>query len=178
MRTRPFENLISDVNRLKETSDNSKFSMSKLFKKIFMNPNFYIVVVYRFSNFLYRIRIPLIPQFISFLCDIILGTSIPPSSIIGKGLLIPHRQGIVITGDAIIGEHVTIFQGVSIGGNGKEVDGLPHIGNYVKIFAGAKVLGPIIIEDNSIIAANAVVLISVPMNSVAAGVPAKVKKIR
>jgi serine O-acetyltransferase len=178
MRIWPFENLISDINRLRETSDNSKCPISKLFKKVFINPNFYVVVVYRFSSFLYRMKIPLIPQFISFLSDLILGTSIPSSCEIGKGFLIPHRQCIVITGDAIIGEHVTIFQGVTIGGNGKKADGTPHIGNNVKIFAGAKVLGPIIIEDNSIIAANSVVLISVPMNSVAAGVPAKVKKIR
>ena len=91
--------------------------------------------------------------------------------------MIPHRQCIVITGGTVIGEHVTIFHGVTIGGNGKKKDGTPRIGNQVKIFAGAKVLGPITIEDNSVIGANAVVLCSVPRNSIALGIPAKVRKL-
>ena len=105
--------------------------------------------------------------------------NIPPSAKIGGGLLIPHGKCIIIHNKSIIGKNVTISQGVTIGGNiFKKKNGRtsPIIGDNVLLSAGSKILGPVLIGENSIIGANAVVITDIPKNSVAVGVPAKVVK--
>ncbi|AXV38915.1 serine O-acetyltransferase EpsC [Methanobacterium sp. BAmetb5] len=104
---------------------------------------------------------------------------IPSTSNVGGGLFIPHPKCIIINRRCIIGENVTIAQGVTIGGNiFKEKNGResPIIENNVLIGAGAKILGPVTVGENSIIGANAVVIKDIPKNSVAVGIPAKVVK--
>ncbi len=105
------------------------------------------------------------------------GIEIHPGAKIGKGLLIDHGMGVVIGETAEIGDNCTIYQGVTLGGTGKDVGKRhPTLGNNVMVGAGAKVLGPFKIGDNSKIAANAVVLTEIPENCTAVGIPAKVVK--
>ncbi len=103
------------------------------------------------------------------------GIEIHPGATIGRRLVIDHGTGIVIGETTEIGDDVLIYQGVTLGGTGKDIGKRhPTVGNNVMISAGAKVLGPIKIGDNSRVAAGAVVLKDVPPNSTVVGVPAKV----
>ena len=103
------------------------------------------------------------------------GIEIHPGATIGRGLFIDHGMGVVIGETTEIGDNCTLYQGVTLGGTGKDVGKRhPTLGNNVLVGAGAKVLGPFKIEDNSKIAANAVVLEEVPANSTAVGIPARV----
>lgn len=103
------------------------------------------------------------------------GIEIHPGATIGKGLFIDHGMGVVIGETTEIGDNCTLYQGVTLGGTGKDVGKRhPTLGNNVLVGAGAKVLGPFKIEENSKIAANAVVLKEVPENSTAVGIPARV----
>ena len=107
------------------------------------------------------------------------GIEIHPGAKIGKGFVIDHRMGVVIGETTEIGNNVLIYQGVTLGGTGKETGKRhPTIGNNVVIGCGAKVLGPVNIGDNAKIAANAVVLTDVPPDSTAVGAPAKIIKIK
>ncbi|MBE6543420.1 MAG: serine acetyltransferase, partial [Ruminococcaceae bacterium] len=93
------------------------------------------------------------------------------------GLFIDHGSGVVIGETTIIGDNCTIYQGVTLGGTGKQTGKRhPTLGNGVMVGAGAKVLGPVIIGNNSKIAAGAVVLSNIPENSTAVGIPARVVK--
>ena len=103
------------------------------------------------------------------------GIEIHPGATIGKGLFIDHGMGVVIGETTEIGDNCTLYQGVTLGGTGKDVGKRhPTLGNNVLVGAGAKVLGPFKIADNCKIAANAVVLEEVPENSTAVGIPARV----
>ena len=103
------------------------------------------------------------------------GIEIHPGATIGKGLFIDHGMGVVIGETTEIGDNCTLYQGVTLGGTGKDMGKRhPTLGNNVLVGAGAKVLGPFKISDNSKIAANAVVLEEVPENSTAVGIPARV----
>lgn len=103
------------------------------------------------------------------------GIEIHPGAQIGRRFFIDHGTGTVIGETTIIGDDVTIYQGVTLGGTGKDIGKRhPTIGNNVLIGAGAKVLGPVTVGDNTNIAAGAVVLDKIPENSTAVGVPARV----
>lgn len=105
------------------------------------------------------------------------GIEIHPSARIGKGVFIDHGMGVVIGETAIVGDYCTIYQGVTLGGTGKDKGKRhPTIGNNVTIGSGAKVLGPFTVGDNSKIAANAVVLSEIPPDSTCVGVPAHIVK--
>lgn len=106
------------------------------------------------------------------------GIEIHPGATIGRRFFIDHGTGVVIGETAEIGDDVTIYQGVTLGGTGKDVGKRhPTVGNNVMIGAGAKVLGPLHIGDNSKIAAGSVVLNDIPANSTAVGTPARVVKL-
>ena len=103
------------------------------------------------------------------------GIEIHPGAKIGRGMVIDHGMGVVIGETTEIGDHCTIYQGVTLGGTGKDVGKRhPTLGNNVMVGAGAKVLGPFTIGDNTKIAANAVVLEEMPENCTAVGIPAKI----
>ncbi len=105
------------------------------------------------------------------------GIEIHPGAKIGKGLFIDHGSGVVIGETTEIGDNCTIYQNVTLGGTGKETGKRhPTLGNNVMVGAGARVLGPFKVGDNSKIAANAVVLSEVPPNCTAVGVPARIVK--
>ena len=102
------------------------------------------------------------------------GIEIHPGATIGKGLFIDHGMGVIIGETTVIGDNCTIYQGVTLGGTGKDKGKRhPTLGNNVMVGSGAKVLGPFTVGDNAKIAAGAVVLDAVPPNTTAVGVPAK-----
>ena len=138
---------------------------------------FHAVLAYRVAHILHTHGHVLGARVISQSAKFLTGIEIHPGAKIGKGLFIDHGSGVVIGETAEIGDNCTLYQGVTLGGTGKDVGKRhPTLGNNVMIGAGAKVLGPFRIGDNSKIAANAVVLSEVPPDSTAVGIPAKVVK--
>lgn len=135
------------------------------------------VLYHRIAHWFYRHHCPFVARLISQTSRFLTGIEIHPGAKIGKGLLIDHGIGVVIGETAEIGDCCTIYQGVTLGGTGKDKGKRhPTVGNNVMIGAGAKVLGPFTVGDGSKIAANAVVLSEVPPNSTCVGVPARVVK--
>ena len=133
------------------------------------------LLAYRVSHKLYISGHRLSARAVSQAARFLTGIEIHPGAPIGKGLVIDHGAGVVIGETAEIGDNCTLYQGVTLGGTGKDIGKRhPTLGNNVLVGAGAKVLGPILIEDNSKVAANAVVLKDIAENSTAVGIPAKV----
>ncbi len=133
------------------------------------------ILAYRVSHKLYLGGHYFSARAVSQLARFFTGIEIHPGAKIGKGLFIDHGMGVVIGETAEIGDNCTIYQGVTLGGTGKDRGKRhPTLGNNVMVGAGAKVLGPIKINDDSKVAANAVVLRAVPQNSTAVGIPARV----
>ena len=139
---------------------------------------FHAVLSHRAAHALHERGYVLPARAISQAAKFVTGVEIHPGAKIGKGLFIDHGCGVVIGETAEIGDNCTIYQGVTLGGTGKDTGKRhPTVGNNVMIGAGAKVLGPFTVGDNAKIAANAVVLHAVPANSTAVGIPAKVVSI-
>ncbi len=140
-------------------------------------PGLKAIRLHRIANRLYKRKMFLAARWVSQRASKKTGIEIHPAVEIGKRFFIDHGTGVVIGETAVIGDNVTIYQGVTLGGTGKDTGKRhPTIGNNVMIGAGAKVLGPLNIGDNSRIAAGAVVLDDIPPNSTAVGVPARVVK--
>lgn len=138
---------------------------------------FHALLAYRISHWLLKRHIPFFPRLISQLARWLTGVEIHPGATIGAGFFIDHGMGVVIGETAEIGNDVTLFQGVTLGGTGKERGKRhPTLGNHVVVGAGAKVLGGIRIGDNVKVGANAVVLRSVPANSTVVGNPGRIVK--
>src|SRR5689334_11317285 len=138
---------------------------------------FHAILAYRVAHRLKVHDIPIVPRVISQLARWVTGVEIHPSAKIGTGFFIDHGMGVVIGETAEIGDYVTLFQGVTLGGTGKERGKRhPTLGNHVVVGAGAKILGGITIGDNVKIGANSVVLKHVPPDSTVIGVPARVIK--
>ncbi len=130
---------------------------------------------YRRAHWFYSHGFPTVARIISQRSRNKTGIEIHPGAQIGKGLFIDHGMGVVIGETTIIGDNCLLYQGVTLGGTGKDKGKRhPTLGNNVMVGAGAKVLGPIEIGDNVKIAANAVVLKPIPKNSTAVGVPARI----
>ncbi|MDD5136413.1 MAG: serine O-acetyltransferase [Candidatus Omnitrophica bacterium] len=135
------------------------------------------IVFYRTAHVLLKMGIPFFPRWISQMGRFFTGIEIHPGAEIGKGFFIDHGMGVVIGETTIIGDDVLLYQGVTLGGTGKERGKRhPTIGNNVVVGAGAKVLGNIIVGDNSYIGSNAVVIKDVPPNSTVVGVPGRITK--
>ena len=138
---------------------------------------FHALLSYRIAHWFWNRRIPLFPRIISQLARWLTGVEIHPGATIGTGFFIDHGMGVVIGETTEIGDYVTLFQGVTLGGTGKERGKRhPTLGNHVVVGAGAKVLGGIRIGDNVKVGANAVVLRSVPANSTVVGNPGRIVK--
>ena len=147
------------------------------FEIYFLYPGLKAIRLHRKANWFYRHKMFFMARWISQRASKRTGVEIHPAVQIGKRFFIDHGTGVVIGETAVIGDDVTIYQGVTLGGTGKDTGKRhPTIGNNVMIGAGAKVLGPLEIGDNSRIAAGAVVLHDIPQNSTAVGVPARVVK--
>ncbi len=144
---------------------------------LFLYPGVKAVLSYRFAHKLYCKGHYFLADWVSKRARRKTGIEIHPAAQIGKGLFIDHGMGVVIGETTIIGENCTLYQGVTLGGTGKDKGKRhPTIGNNVTIGSGAKVLGPFTVGDNSKIAANAVVLNEIPPNSTCVGVPAHIVK--
>ena len=142
---------------------------------IILYPGFHVLVTHKIAHFLYNHKCFFLARFVSQLARHLTGIEIHPGAQIGRRVFIDHGAGVVIGETAEVGDDVTLYQGVTLGGTGKDVGKRhPTIGNNVMISSGAKVLGPFKVGDNSRIAAGAVVLEEVPPNCTVVGVPARV----
>ena len=145
------------------------------FEVLLCYPGVHALIIYRFSNFLWRNHLKLVGRFISYIARFITGIEIHPGATIGTRLFIDHGMGVVIGETATIGNDVTIYHDVTLGGTSL-ASGLrhPQIGNGVIIGAGAQLLGPIKIGDNARVGSNAVVVKDVEAETTVVGVPARV----
>ena len=160
-----------DVRAVKERDPAAKGTVEVLL----LYSGVHAILAYRVSHKLYLSKHYFSARAVSQIARFFTGIEIHPGATIGKGLFIDHGMGVVIGETAEIGDNCTIYQGVTLGGTGKDIGKRhPTLGNNVMVGAGAKVLGPIKINDDSKVAANAVVLKEVPQNSTAVGIPAKV----
>ncbi len=142
------------------------------------NPGIHAVTAHKISHYLYKKRIHTLAVLISMIARFFTGIEIHPGAKIGRRLFIDHGLGIVIGETAEIADDVTLFHQVTLGGTGKDKGKRhPTVENNVIISAGAKVLGPVVIGENSKIGANAVVLTDIMSNATAVGIPALVVRL-
>ncbi len=166
--------LIRDEINLVFERDPAARSRAQVF---FLYPGVKAIIRYRIAHRFYNKKMYFIADWISKRTRKITGIEIHPAAKIGKGVFIDHGMGVVIGETAVVGDNCTIYQGVTLGGTGKDKGKRhPTIGNNVTIGCGAKVLGPFTVGDNSKIASNAVVLNEIPPNSTCVGVPAHIVK--
>jgi serine O-acetyltransferase len=142
---------------------------------LFCYPGLQALVFHRFAHRLYRLKIPFIPRFISHIARFLTGVEIHPGAIIGTGVFIDHGMGVVIGETAIVGDYALIYQGVTLGGTGKQSGKRhPTLGENVVLGTGAKILGNIEIGDNVRIGAGSVVLRDVPSDCTVVGIPGRI----
>ena len=145
--------------------------------EVFLYPSFKAIMRHRVAHWLYEHKHYFLARWYSQRTVRKTGIEIHPGATIGKGLFIDHGNGVIIGETTIIGDNVTLYQGVTLGGTGKEQGKRhPTIGNNVMISAGAKVLGSFTVGENSKIGAGSVVLSEVPPNCTVVGVPGRVVK--
>ncbi len=168
-----FKVLINDLNAVMERDPAVKTKL----EAFFCYPGIHALLYYRVSHYFYKKKLFLLARLISQTGRFFTGIEIHPGAVIGKGLFIDHGMGVVIGETAEVGDNVTIYQGVTLGGTGKDVGKRhPTIFNNVTIGSGAKILGPIIVRENAKIGAGAVVVRCVPPNTTAVGVPVHTEK--
>jgi len=165
------EEIKNDVEAVKQRDPAAKNGVEILL----LYSGVHAIFAYRVSHKLYIGKHYFSARLVSQLAKFFTGIEIHPGATIGKGLFIDHGTGVVIGETAEIGDNCTLYQGVTLGGTGKDVGKRhPTLGNNVMVGSGAKVLGPFKIGDNSKIASNAVVLEEIPPDSTAVGIPARV----
>lgn len=143
--------------------------------EVLLYPGFHAVQFHRLAHLLWRRNIPFVPRLLSQWTRWITGIEIHPGATLGRRLFIDHGMGVVIGETAIIGDDVTMYQGVTLGGTGKERGKRhPTLGNHVIVGVGAKVLGAINVGDGARIGGGAVVVKDVPPYATAIGVPARI----
>lgn len=167
-----FKNVKEEIAVVKERDPAIHSNM-----EVFLYPSFKVMLSYRRAHKLYKKGHYFWARFISQRAARRTGIEIHPGAEIGKGFFIDHGSGVIIGETTIIGDNCTLYQGVTLGGTGKEHGKRhPTLGNNVMVSAGAKILGSFKIGDNSKIGAGSVVLEEVPPNSTVVGVPGRVVK--
>ena len=142
---------------------------------LFCYPGIHALILHRIAHKLRYWGLPVIPRMISYISRIITGIEIHPGARIGRKFFIDHGMGVVIGETTYIGDNVLIYQGVTLGGTGKEHGKRhPTLGDNVIVGAGAKILGNLTIGENSRIGAGSVVVENVPENSTVVGIPGRV----
>jgi serine O-acetyltransferase len=142
---------------------------------LFAYPGFHARQFHRVAHTLFKWHIPFIPRFVSHISRFLTGIEIHPGAKLGEAVFIDHGMGVVIGETAIVGDYVTIYQGVTLGGTSlQKVKRHPTIGNHVVIGVGAEIIGNITIGDNTKIGASSVVVKSVPANCTVVGNPGRV----
>ena len=148
------------------------------FEVILTYSGFHALVMYRFAHFMYLHNYKLLARFVSQFAKFLTGIEIHPAAKIGSGVFIDHGEGVVIGETAEVGNNVVLYQGVTLGGTGKDRGKRhPTIEDGVMISAGAKVLGPFTVGKNAKIGAGSIVLKPVPANATVVGVPGRVVKL-
>ena len=166
--------LIEDIRAYKK-NDPAARSMAEI---LLLYNGLHATIDYRIAHWFYRHKLRFIARFISQWSKMWTGIEIHPAAKIGRRLVIDHGTGIVIGETAEIGDDCLLYQGVTLGGTGKDVGKRhPTLGNNVMVGSGAKVLGPFKVGDNARIAANSVVLREVPENATVVGVPGRIVRI-
>ncbi|NLM03523.1 MAG: serine O-acetyltransferase [Clostridiales bacterium] len=166
-----FKTVKADIDAIFERDPAAK----NLVEVILCYPGLHVMFFHRIAHGLYKRGLVTIPRLISNIGRFLTGIEIHPGAKIGKGIFIDHGTGVVIGETTEIGDNVTIYQGATLGGTGKDKGKRhPTIGNNVVISSGAKILGPFKVGDNSKIGAGSVVLKEVPPNSTVVGVPGRV----
>jgi len=142
--------------------------------EVILYSSFWAMIFHRIANKMYKKKLFFLSRLISQISRSLTGIEIHPGATIGRGFFIDHGMGVVIGETCEIGDNVLIYQGVTLGGTGKDVGKRhPTIGDNVLIGSGAKVLGPIFIGNNVKIGAGSVVLNDIPDGATAVGIPAK-----
>jgi len=168
-----FKRLRYDIRAIRERDPAARSSLEVLL----LYSGLHAVIGHRIAHRLYKMRLLFLARLVSQITRLLTGIEIHPAAKIGKGLFIDHGMGVVIGETTEIGDNCTLYQGVTLGGTGKDKGKRhPTLGNNVMVGAGAKILGPFTVGDDSKVAANAVVLSEVPPNCTAVGVPARVVK--
>ena len=168
-----FDTLRNDMRVVRERDPAAKSWM-----EIFLcYPGLHAIWAYRIGHFFYRHEWFVLARLISHIARMLTGIEIHPGAQIGKGLFIDHGSGVIIGETAIVGDNVTLYQGVTLGGTGKETGKRhPTIGDNVMISAGAKIIGSFTVGENSKIGAGSVVIEEVPPNCTVVGVPGRIVK--
>ena len=170
--------LIAELKDLVKSAKERDPAAVSTIEILFTYSGVHAVINHRIAHWLREKRVPFIPRWISQFSRFFTGIEIHPGAKIGKGFFIDHGMGVVIGETSEIGDNVTLYQGVTLGGTGKEQGKRhPTIGNNVVISAGAKVLGSIAIGNGVIIGAGAVVVKSVPDNCTVVGVPGRIVRV-
>jgi len=168
-----FSNLRYDIKAVLERDPAAR----NAFEVFMLYPGVQAVFWHRIAHFFHCRHLKFLARWISQCSRFWTGIEIHPGATIGKGLFIDHGMGVIIGETTVIGDDCTIYQGVTLGGTGKDHGKRhPTLGNNVMVGSGAKVLGPFTVGDHSKIAAGAVVLSEVPPNSTCVGVPARIVK--
>ncbi|MTI48359.1 serine O-acetyltransferase EpsC [Sporosalibacterium faouarense] len=166
-----FKHIKNDIKAIRDRDPAAKSTLEILV----CYPGLHSITIHRLSHWLYKKRLFLFARILSNMARFFTGIEIHPGASLGEGIFIDHGMGVVIGETAEIGNNVTIYQGATLGGTGKECGKRhPTIGDNVVISAGAKVLGPFTVGSNSKIGAGAVVLKEVPENCTVVGIPGRV----
>lgn len=166
-----FKYLKEEIQAIKSRDPAARTSLEALV----CYPGLHAIIVHKLTHKLYNANFFFISRVISNIARFFTGVEIHPGAKIGRGVFIDHGMGVVIGETAEVGDMATIYQGVTLGGTGKDVGKRhPTIGKNVVVSSGAKVLGPFTVGDNSKIGAGAVVLKEVPPNCTVVGVPGRI----
>ncbi len=166
-----FSRIYNDIQVIRQCDP----AAHNIFEILFAYPGFHARQFHRLAHTLYKWRIPFFPRWISHISRFLTGIEIHPGATLGEGVFIDHGMGVVIGETAIVGDYVTIYQGVTLGGTSlQKVKRHPTIGNHVVVGVGAHVIGNITIGENTRIGAGSVVVKSTPPNSTVVGNPGRV----
>ncbi len=166
-----FDTIKKDIQAIKDRDPAARHTIEILLTY----PGLHALLLHRIAHFFYRYNLKLLARILSTINRFFTGIEIHPRAKIGKGVFIDHGMGVVIGETAVVKDNVTLYQGVVLGGTGKEKGNRhPIVEEGAVIACGAMVLGSFTVGENAIVGAGAVVLKSVPANSTVVGVPAKV----
>jgi serine O-acetyltransferase len=169
----PLAVFMADIQVIRESDPAAR----NLLEVLLCYPGLHALWNHRIAHWLHSIHIPFLPRFLSSLSRWFTGIEIHPGAVIGKGVFIDHGMGVVIGETAIVGDYCLIYQGVTLGGTGKETGKRhPTLGQHVVVGAGAKILGNISIGDHVRIGAGSVVLRNVPSDCTVVGVPGRITR--
>jgi len=172
-----FVSLYKDYKAIFER-DPAARSFGGALEVLFTYPGFHAIMSHRFCHFLHKLHVPFFPRLFSQITKFFTGIEIHPGATIATGFFIDHGMGVVIGETTEVGQNVTLYQGVTLGGTGKEKGKRhPTLGNNVVVGAGAKILGNIKIGDNVKVGAGSVVVDPIPENCTVVGVPGEIVRV-